>query len=64
MRRRIPPRTRSDPEQIADRLRSLGWTEEQIARHLAAPCYKLSHLLTKFRNADPSPEPPVADDRE
>jgi hypothetical protein len=32
----------------------MGWTEEQIDRRLAAPCYKLSDRLTKVRNAERS----------
>lgn len=56
MRRRRPRLSHADPEEIAERLRLLGCTEQQILRHLG-PLLKLSeNLTTRFALREDSSE--------
>ena len=58
-RKRMRPRL-SDLQEIADRLRRLGCTEEQISRHLLPMVQKRAMLTGRHENAEPAPVLPTA----
>ena len=58
-RKRMRPRL-SDLQEIADRLRRLGCTEEQISRHLLPMVHKRAMLTGRHEHAAPAPVLPTA----
>ena len=58
-RKRMRPRL-SDLQEIADRLRRLGCTEEQITRHLLPLIHKRATFAVRHEHAEPAPVLPTA----